>query len=139
MAFIPSAIKNKINALSNEESQDIKERISPALLLEMLTYYSSQLTRDRDYRRNSNNENMAVTGYGEPCFRHDLNYVLARVQEYKNKKASESASAVNASAILNTVSPDMSPFYKEQQRMKSSRGEDKIQELMDAYWESDEI
>ena len=127
------SLKNKIDAIVHGSVSD--QKISYTKLLDMFKYFHNQLADSRDYRRRSNIEGMVVTSYGEPCIRYDLNTLSSKINEYDMKMAFNKSQADQNSRTLSLTSPDMIPFYKEQQYKDMSSGKTIVQNMMDSMWD----
>ena len=139
LLIISDSIKRRIIDLSNGADKDIREKISPTKLLEMFKYYYPTLAQSREYRRRSNIKEMAITGYGEPCLRHDLKVVLSNLVEYNRKVTSDEAFSLLNSQIKSIQSPDITPFIKRERDKRIQSGDILFQKALDSYMNDDDI
>lgn len=133
ISLLSSAFKKRIENLSKGIDESFNLPIGQAVLLDMFKHYSNELEQRALYRRNSGIDGMVVTSQGEPCLRYDLNYVLSKYNEYLSSTQKENSFQRNS--ILNTISPDMTPVYKEQARKLQDSGQGLLQKIMDSYWD----
>lgn len=133
ISLLSSAFKKRIENLSKGIDESFNLPIGQAVLLDMFKHYSNELEQRALYRRNSGIEGMVATSQGEPCLRYDLNYVLSKYNEYLSSTQKENLSRNNS--VLSTISPDMTPVYKEQARKLQDSGQGLFQRIMDSYWD----
>lgn len=133
ISLLSSAFKKRIENLSKGIDESFNLPIGQAVLLDMFKHYSNELEQRALYRRNSGIDGMVATSQGEPCLRYDLNYVLSKYNEYLSSTKKENSSQRNS--ILSTISPDMTPVYKEQARKLQDSGQSLFQKIMDSYWD----
>ena len=137
LSTISDVFLKRLDNVENGTDKDLKEKVSSVKLLAMFKYYYVELSKAREYRRSSNIEEMSITGYGEPCLRHDFKVILSKLYEYNIKVASDEANAVLNSRVSTLESPDMTPYLKEKHN-ESNYGDYLFQKALDSYMDDED-